>query len=434
MAADRRSGPALAEERRACRDRHAGRLAVASQLIKEPQAALFAAFGSFAMLVLVDFSGAPKSRFLAYLTLGVSGAALVVVGSLCSRNVWLATAAMAVVGFGILFSGVINGYFAAGGTAAVLAFVLPVAIAAPVSAIGWRLAGWGLAAAAGICAVMLIWPPRRGGNLRRDAAKACRALADLADSVFAGDEEAARERARAARAATDELRNRLAATPHRPTGPTEQAAALGGLIDELGWLVRSLGAVTATPGTELCRRENGESMAAAAAVLRASSARLAGQDERPDTGRLHRAQQAAALALARRVSELPAVGDDQAVEALLERWFRTRLIAFGARQIAGYALTATGSTEPSADGPAARRIPAGGCGPAAGPVARRAARGTPLHGRARGRALGMVPQQRPGRGRAGRGGVHRAAIGPAAFLLGRPRHAVGVALHRAQHR
>jgi uncharacterized membrane protein YccC len=333
--------------------------AVASQLIKEPQAALFASFGSFAMLVLVDFSGPPKSRFLAYLTLGVSGAALVVVGSLCSRNVWLATAAMAVVGFGILFSGVINGYFAAGGTAAVLAFVLSVAIPAPVSAIGWRLAGWGLAAGAGICAVMLIWPPRRGGNLRRDAAKACRVLADVADSVFAGDEEAARERARAARAATDELRNRLAATPHRPTGPTEQAAALAGLIDELGWLVRSLGAVTATQGAELCRRENGESMAAAATVLRASSARLAGQDDRPDTGRLDRAQQAAALALARRVSELPAVGDDQAVEALLERWFRTRLIAFGAWQIAGYALTATGGTEPSADGPAARAAAGG---------------------------------------------------------------------------
>ena len=43
---------------------------------------------------------------------------------------------MAVVGFLILFSGVINGYFAAGGTAAVLVFVLSVTVPAPVSAIG----------------------------------------------------------------------------------------------------------------------------------------------------------------------------------------------------------------------------------------------------------------------------------------------------------
>ena len=138
------------------------------------------------MLVLVDFSGPPKSRFLAYLSLAASGAVLVVVGSLCSRNAWLAAAAMAVVGFGILFSGVINGYFAAGGTSAVLAFILPVAIPAPVSAIPWRLAGWGLAAGASICAVMLIWPPRGGGTLRRDAARACRALADLAGSRLRG--------------------------------------------------------------------------------------------------------------------------------------------------------------------------------------------------------------------------------------------------------
>ena len=334
--------------------------AVASQLIKDPQTAIFASFGSFAMLVLVDFSGPPKSRFLAYLSLAVSGAVLVVIGSLCSRNAWLAAAAMAVVGFGILFSGVINGYFAAGGTAAVLAFILPVAIPAPVSAIPWRLAGWGLAAGAAICAVMLIWPPQGGGTLRRDAASACRALADLAGSVFAADQQAARAAARAARTAVEGLRNRLAGTPHRPTGPTGPAAALAGLIDELGWVLRSLEAVTAPPGAELCRSENGESMAAAAAVLRSSGARLAGRDERPDTGRLDRAQVAAAQALARQVSVLPGVGDDQAVEALLERSFRTRVIASGARQVAGYALTVTGGAAQSPDGPAASPAAGGG--------------------------------------------------------------------------
>ena len=92
-------------------------------------------------------------------------------------------------------------------------------------------------------------------------------------------------------------------------------------------------------------------MAAAAAVLRASGARLAGQDERPDTGRLDRAQAATAQALARQVSMLPAMGDDQAVEALLERSFRTRVIASGAQQVAGYALAVTGAA-PSPDAPA----------------------------------------------------------------------------------
>jgi uncharacterized membrane protein YccC len=353
--------------------------AVAFQLIKEPQTAIFASFGSFAMLVLVDFSGPPISRFIAYLSLGVSGAALVVVGSLCSRNAWLAAVATAAVGFVILFSGVINGYFAAGGTAAILAFILPVAIPAPVSAIPWRLAGWGLAAGAAICAVMLIWPPQRGGTLHRDAASACRALAELAEAVFAGDQETAQARARAAHAAVDGLRNRLAETPHRPTGPTGQAAALAGLIDELGWLVRSLAAVTATPQAELCRPENGESMAATAAVLRASAARLAGRDERPDTARLERAQQAAAQALARQVSVLPDVGDDQAVEALLECSFRTRVIASGTRQIASYALAATGGpATPSPDGaPPPAGAPAGPAAASGGRLADAAQRLAP---------------------------------------------------------
>ena len=325
--------------------------AVAYQLIQQPQTAVFASFGSFAMLVLVDFGGPPMSRFIAYLSLAVSGAVLVVVGTLCSRNPWVAAAAMAVVGFVILFSGVINGYFAAGGTAAILAFVLPVALPAPVAEIPWRLAGWGLAAGAGICAVMLLWPPHRSATLRGDAARACRALANLTDCAFAADQQAtAASAAAAAQQAVDSLRARLAASPHQPTGPTGQAAALAGLIDELGWLLRSLLAMSAAPRTELCRAENSESMAAAAAVLRASGAALAGRDERPDTDRLDRAQDAAVRALAARFSELPPNWDDQAVQGLLERSFRTRTVCYSTRQIAGYALTVSGSTSPQRSG------------------------------------------------------------------------------------
>ncbi|MFY9577803.1 MAG: hypothetical protein WAQ33_00620, partial [Gaiellaceae bacterium] len=152
-----------------------GVFAVADKGIQDPQTALFAAFGSFALLVLVDFTGPLRSRFAAYIALAFVGAANIVVGTLCSRNAWLATAAMAVVGFAILFSGVINGYFAAAGTSAILTFVLPVTIAAPASTIPARLEGWALAAGAGILAHMLLWPARPRAALRSDAARACRA-------------------------------------------------------------------------------------------------------------------------------------------------------------------------------------------------------------------------------------------------------------------
>ena len=78
----------------------------------------------------------------------MAGLGLVTLGTLCSGNAWLAAVVMAVVGFAILLSGMINGYFAAGTTAAILAFVLSVAVPAPASAIPDRLAGWALAAGA----------------------------------------------------------------------------------------------------------------------------------------------------------------------------------------------------------------------------------------------------------------------------------------------
>src|SRR5436309_15774505 len=100
--------------------------ALTDKVIQQPQTSLVAAFGSFAMLVLVEFGGPPRTRLLAYLGLACVGAAFIALGTLCSRDTWLAAGGMAIVGFGTLFSGVISGYFAAGATGALLTFVLPV--------------------------------------------------------------------------------------------------------------------------------------------------------------------------------------------------------------------------------------------------------------------------------------------------------------------
>src|SRR6266480_3208561 len=70
--------------------------ALADKVIGQPQTSLFAAFGSFAMLVLVEFSGPPRTRLLAYLGLAAVGAAYITLGTLCSRNEWVAAGAMAV--------------------------------------------------------------------------------------------------------------------------------------------------------------------------------------------------------------------------------------------------------------------------------------------------------------------------------------------------
>ena len=173
---------------------------------------------------------------LAYLALGCTGAVFITLGTLCSRSPWLAAGAMAVVGFGMLFSGVFSGYVSAGAPAAVLMFVLPATVPAANSVIPARLAGWGLATGAAILAVMLLWPPRRSADLRHEAADAVRSVADVLDA----DADQLAERGRVARDAVEGLERRLRGTQQRPTGPTGPLAALASLPGELDWLLSLL--------------------------------------------------------------------------------------------------------------------------------------------------------------------------------------------------
>src|SRR5437763_1166614 len=248
--------------------------AFADKVIDQPQTSIFAAFGSFPMLVLVEFGGPARTRFVAYLGLACVGASFITLGTLCSRNAWLAAGAMVVVGFATLFSGVISGYLAAGTTGALLIFVLPVTIPAPNSAIPDRLEGWGLAVGAATCALMLLWPPRRRADLQRDAAAAVRAVADSLDA----DPGQSAERAGLARHAVDALGRRLLGTQHRPTGPTDPTAALASLPDELDWLLSFVTPLPEQGPLELSGAEDAEAMAAAADVLRTGAERLAGRD------------------------------------------------------------------------------------------------------------------------------------------------------------
>src|SRR5204862_437044 len=128
--------------------------ALTDKVIAQPQVSLLAAFGSFAIVVFTEFAGTWRARLLAYASLGAVGALYITLGTLCSRTPWIGAVVMAAVGFATLFSGVLGGYFAAGATGAILTFVLPLTIPAANSVIPQRLAGWGIAVGAGICAVI----------------------------------------------------------------------------------------------------------------------------------------------------------------------------------------------------------------------------------------------------------------------------------------
>ena len=315
-----------------------GVFALAHEAIGQAQTSIFAAFGSVALLIFVEFAGPARTRFLAYVALGCVGAAFITFGTLCSRHAWLAAGAMALVGFGTLFAGAFSCYFAAGATGALLTFVLPVTLPAPNSAIPDRLEGWGLAVGAATSAVLLLWPPRARADLHRAAAEALRLVAGLLE---AGREHQA-EQAERARAAVDGLGRRLLGTQHRPTGPTRPTAALASLPDELDWLLSFVAPTVDQRALEVACEEDSGAIAAASGVLRTSADRLEGREARPNFERLDAARDAVASALIRRLPDLPADGLPDA----LETPFRIRAASYSARQAAGYALAATGADAP----------------------------------------------------------------------------------------
>ncbi|HEY2553332.1 MAG TPA: FUSC family protein [Streptosporangiaceae bacterium] len=343
-----------------------GTFALASHVIQNTQTSLFAAFGSFALLVLTDFSGPPRGRLAAYLCLAATGAAFITVGTLCSGNSWLAAGAMALVGFAVLLSAEISGYFAAATTGAILLFVLPVAIPAPAAAIPSRLAGWGLAAGACITAAMLLWPQRRVAGLRQSAARACDALADLADSARHDQGNATAQAAEAARRAIGEVRDRLRAAPSRPVGPARRTSGLMALAEELSWDFETLLAVATPSEPDPCRAENDQALAAAGAALRASAQRLAGHGGQPDLDSLDRAAQGTVQALIRRIPQLSAPQDEQSLAALVARTFQVRVLCYATLLVAGYALVATGGSAPEELTSTAAALADGGQAAAAG--------------------------------------------------------------------
>jgi hypothetical protein len=201
-----------------------------------PGVATFAAFGSFALLLLVDFQGPMRERLFSQAALGAAGAGLVCVGTLASRSTWLAVVVMALVGFAVLFAGVVSSVIASATVSLLLAFVLPLSIRAPASQIPDRLAGCGLAAGVSLLAIAFLWPAPAGDRLRAAAISACRGLAGRlrAEAAFLSGGPDDREVAVAsATAAVAALHTTFYATPYRPTGLSTSARAVVRLVDEI---------------------------------------------------------------------------------------------------------------------------------------------------------------------------------------------------------
>jgi uncharacterized membrane protein YccC len=221
--------------------------ALGIHVIGDPTVATFAAFGSFAMLLLADFDGRVRDRLQAQALLAVTGAALVTLATLAGAHAWSAAVAMALVAFVVLFAGVTSSVIAGAATSLLIAFVLPVTTPGGWASLPPRLAGWGIAGAAALVATAVLWPAPPRHPLRAPAIEATRRLADRlrAEAGYrrgdpgwtAAEVDAAIERSRAGLAALQAV---FYLAPYRPGGLSTPARTVLRLVDELGWLGQML--------------------------------------------------------------------------------------------------------------------------------------------------------------------------------------------------
>jgi len=220
-----------------------GLFALCFEIIGNLEIATYAAFGSIALLMMVDFSGSLRVRLQDELWLSVTGACLVCLGTLTSRTLWLSVVLMAIVAMVVLFLGIVSSVIASATTSLLLVFILSSAVAGAPSTIPDRLAGWGLATVAALFAIWLLWPSRKPDPLRLAAATASRALAlrlrdDVAHWRADGtiDEETYEAAIEDADHATELLHRGFLSTQWRPTGLSVPSRATVRLVDEILWL------------------------------------------------------------------------------------------------------------------------------------------------------------------------------------------------------
>ena len=313
--------------------------AICLKVIGNPEMTLFAVFGSFAALLLSSFGGSRRDKAMAHLGLAVVGSLALIIGTLVSGSTWLAAVVTIPVTFAIFFAGVAGPNTAGGVTGALLAYVLPVATAAPVASLPWRLAGWWLASAAATAAVLLLSPRSPGDKLRDSAVASARALArHLRRSVEGTSDQSDWD---AVLAAKHDLLNKFTSTPLRPTGLAAADQGLANVIELLEWCSSLVGdTVTSHRDLDAAAPVDRDLLAQAATILDGVADMLAGQAEIPSLDRLEQAR-AASAAHQTRLS-----GSPERLRELAANAAHAQAIAVTARTALMDAIIATGRADP----------------------------------------------------------------------------------------
>ncbi|HEV3391501.1 MAG TPA: FUSC family protein [Solirubrobacteraceae bacterium] len=269
-----------------------GLFAFTDKVLGNPQIATFAAFGSFATLVLASFAGTWRDKLLAHLALALTGSVLITIATIVSSTTWLVAIVTVPATFAVFFAGVTGPNAASGVTGALLAWVLPAASVGTVSMVPDRLIGWWMASVCGTALVLLFSPRSSGGNQLNAAASALAGkLADVLDAALRG--RPSKDDIAAMVDAKHGLIAAFTSTPYRPTGLDTTDQALANCVELLEWTEDLISdAVEEQHDLREAPPPDLELIAVSSAALRDAASLLAGGDARPDIDELERCRAA----------------------------------------------------------------------------------------------------------------------------------------------
>jgi uncharacterized membrane protein YccC len=316
-----------------------GLLALTFTVLGAPQMAIFAVFGSFGALVLTTFGGSRLDKLIAHLGLGITGSIALILGTLAGGSAWLAALVTLPVAFLIYFAGACGPNAAAGVTATLLAYILPVASGGGTATIPDRLAGWWLATGISTVLVLAMASRAAGDRLRESAAALAKALGHHLQAAVEGTATPATMDA--ALAAKHTLVAEFASTPYRPTGLAAPDQGLANLVSLLEWCA-SLACETMGGHLDVTQSaaEDRDLLAESAATLLAVADLLEGGDSGPAIEPLWKARLASAANFRR------LTGDPAAVRTLADHAFHAQAIGICASAAAADALIAARRVTP----------------------------------------------------------------------------------------
>ncbi|WP_420039712.1 FUSC family protein [Gordonia sp. MP11Mi] len=196
----------------------------------------YATFGVFILLVLSDFQGPLRSRFLAYVLTGATGLVLIAIGTVVQPHLAAKLVVTLVVVLALAYVTVLRGYVRSAYLSLLLPFIVAVTTEAPLDGLSVSVACYAAGVTVAAVSAVLLWPNRETPAVQRAIAATLTASAKMiagsppmrpgatADQVTAlmGDVAAANEALGAV------FRGKLA----RPGNLTTQERGLVQLVDD----------------------------------------------------------------------------------------------------------------------------------------------------------------------------------------------------------